>query len=103
MNSNCVKGFKRFTNSLIPSRKYFSLILPEATIDIFREEGQLRSVSVVMPIWDKVEGDQSIIIEIPLFGTKTFVFDDIDANQAIDDAIKFFCKNSEKFGKSNRR
>ena len=54
MNSNCVKGFKRFTNSLIPSRKYFSLILPEATIDIFREEGQLRSVSVVMPIWDKV-------------------------------------------------
>lgn len=71
----------------------------EATIDILREEGQLRSVSVVMPIWDKVEGDQSIIIEIPLFGTKTFVFDDIDANQAIDDAIKFFCKNSEKFGK----
>lgn len=69
------------------------------TIDIFRENSQLKSISVVMPLWDKVGIDDSIVVNIPLFGLKTYVFDDIDENKAIEDAIKTFCKNCEEYGK----
>ncbi|MCT4138478.1 hypothetical protein HZP64_14555 [Elizabethkingia anophelis] len=70
----------------------------EATIDIFRENKQLKAISVVMPIWDKNGIDESTIINLPLFGLKVSVFDDIDANQVIEAAIKSFCKNSERYG-----
>lgn len=71
----------------------------EANIDISRKEGKLISVSVAMPIWDKVGMDDFISVNIPLFNTKTFAKDEKDADVAIAEAIKGFCISAEKFGR----
>lgn len=70
----------------------------EATIDIHREAGILKSVSVIMPTWDKDEIDGSTSVNIPLFGLKAFVFDEMDQDEVVSDVIKSFCISAEKFG-----
>ncbi|SIQ69879.1 hypothetical protein SAMN05880574_12147 [Chryseobacterium sp. RU37D] len=70
----------------------------EATIEIHRKAGLLKSVSVAMPTWDKDENDGSISVNIPLFGLKAFVFDDMDQDVVVNDVIKSFCISAEKFG-----
>lgn len=73
--------------------------MTEATIEIQRDRhGVLDSVSVVMPIWDKEDSDGSTILHLPFFALKLYAFDDIDANDVINNAIKGFCFNCEKFG-----
>ena len=70
----------------------------EANIDIVRENGKLLSVSVEMPIWDRILEDNFISVNIPLFNIKTFAKDEEDISVAIEEAIKAFCINVEKFG-----
>ena len=71
----------------------------EANIDIVRKDGKLKSVSFVMPIWDKQGEDDVLIVEIPLLGIKTFAKDEYDAEIAAQESIELFCLNAEKFGK----
>lgn len=73
--------------------------ITEANIEINRKDGKLTSVSVAMPIWDKVGNDDFLSINIPLFGMKTFAKNELDAENAINEALTLFCINSEKFGK----
>ncbi len=70
----------------------------EANIDITRKDGKLISISVVMPMWDKVGIDDVININIPLFGIKTFAANLIDVDVAIEEAIRIFCIATEKYG-----
>jgi hypothetical protein len=71
----------------------------EANIEIIRKEGKLQSISVAMPIWDKIGDDNFLSINIPLFGIKTFAKDEVDAEIAINEILTLFCINAEKFGK----
>eukprot|EP00035_Acanthoeca_spectabilis_P027023 m.465037 g.465037 ORF g.465037 m.465037 type:complete len:128 (+) comp23942_c0_seq1:49-432(+) len=71
----------------------------EANIDIIRKDNILNSVSVAMPIWDKVGNDELLAIDIPLFGIKTVAKDPVDAEVAIRESIQLFCLSAEKFGK----
>jgi hypothetical protein len=68
-------------------------------IEIKRTEGKLNSISVVMPIWDKVAEDDFISVNIPLFGISTFAKNQLDIETAIRESISLFCINAEKFGK----
>lgn len=70
----------------------------EANIEIIRKDKKLFSISVVMPMWDKVGDDGFLKLDIPLFGIRTFAKDLEDAEMAIEEAIKVFCINAEKFG-----
>lgn len=70
----------------------------EANIEIIRVNGELKSLAVQMPIWDKILDDESISINIPLLGLKTFAFNDGDTLTAIQQLIQAFCINSERFG-----
>lgn len=72
--------------------------MKEASIDIKRKAGDLISISVVMPIWDKIEIDNTLSINIPLFGLKTFADDEIDGETAAKEVIKGFCLSADKFG-----
>jgi hypothetical protein len=71
----------------------------EANIEITRQDGHLSSVSVVMPSWNKIGDDNVIVVDLPLFGLKTFAASDNDIDVAIEEAIKGFCLIAEKFGK----
>lgn len=71
----------------------------EANIDIVRENNLLKSVSIAMPIWDKVGNDDLLAIDIPLFGIKTVAKDHADAVIAIKESVQLFCLSAEKFGK----
>jgi hypothetical protein len=71
----------------------------EANIEINRKNGKLLSVSVAMPIWDKVGDDNFLSVNIPLFGIKTFATNEIDAETAINEVLTAFCINAENFGK----
>lgn len=73
--------------------------ITEASIEINRKKGKLFSISVEMPIWDKLSNDDFISINMPLFGIKTFAQNELDAEKAIDEALRVFCMNAEKFGK----
>lgn len=70
----------------------------EANIDINRSEGKLLSISIDMPIWDKLLEDNFISINIPLLSIKTFAKDEDDFDTAIQEAVKSFCINTELFG-----
>jgi hypothetical protein len=70
----------------------------EANIEIIKHGETLVSISVVMPVWSKIQDDGTIAVNIPLFGLKTFASDENDAIIAISEAIKCFCIASEKFG-----
>lgn len=71
----------------------------EANVDIIRKNGILISVSIAMPIWDKIGNDNLLAIDIPLFGIKTVAKDTLDAETAIEESVKLFCLSVEKFGK----
>lgn len=73
--------------------------IKEANIEIIRDNGTLSSISVVMPMWDKIGIDDFLSINIPLFGIKTFAKDEVDSDLAVEEAIKIFCINAEDFGK----
>lgn len=73
------------------------MTINEANIEINRVEGRLFSISVDMPIWDKVVEDDFVSVNIPLLGMKTFAKDSEDANTAIKEAVSLFCKTSEHF------
>ena len=70
----------------------------EANIEINRLEGRLHSISVDMPIWDKTVEDETISVNIPFLGLKTFAKDDYDMQEAIKEAVNLFCITSEKLG-----
>lgn len=71
----------------------------EANIDIVRKKGELTSVSIAMPIWDKTGSDELLAIDIPLFGIKTVAKNPEDADDAIKESVTLFCLSAEKFGK----
>lgn len=73
--------------------------IPEANIEIQRNEKALVSVSVVMPVWDKRADDGSISISIPLFNMKTFAKSQEEVEVALEEAIHAFCFNAERFGR----
>jgi hypothetical protein len=75
----------------------------EANIEIFRQAGKLTSISVIMPTWTKQEHDDTLSVNIPLFGIKTVAKDEEDAEVAIEEAIKSFCIIAEKCGKGLER
>ncbi|GAB1856699.1 hypothetical protein MHTCC0001_15340 [Flavobacteriaceae bacterium MHTCC 0001] len=75
------------------------MTISEANIDILRIDGNLDSISVAMPVWDKLSNDGLLSIDIPLFGIKTFAIDDNDAKKAIEDSVRLFCLSAEKFGR----
>ena len=70
----------------------------EANIEIVRKNKKLFSIAVVMPMWDKIGDDNFLRIDIPLFNLKTYAQNEGDAESAIEEAIKVFCINAEKFG-----
>jgi len=70
----------------------------EARIIISKDAGRISSISVNMPTWSRFEDNGQLSITIPLFGLKTFASDEIDAEDAIKEAIICFCIASEKFG-----
>ncbi len=70
----------------------------EANIKITREGGKLSSISVQMPIWNKISEHGNLIVELPVLGIKTIAKDDNDAEKAIEEAIISFCIISERFG-----
>ncbi|WBV60543.1 hypothetical protein PFY12_00140 [Chryseobacterium camelliae] len=72
--------------------------IKEATVEISRHEGGLRSVSVLMPTWDRTEMDGSTSVNIPLFGLKAFVFNKMNQEEVVHDTIKAFCVCAEKHG-----
>lgn len=71
----------------------------KANVDITRKNGVLTSVSIAMPIWDKIGSDNLLAIDIPLFGIKTVAKDAMDAEVAIKESVKLFCLSAEKFGR----
>ena len=70
----------------------------EANIDVIRENGKLKSVSVALPVWTKEQEDGFLAVDIPMLGIKTFAKDENDTMVAIKEAIILFCINSEDFG-----
>ena len=71
----------------------------ESAIGITRHSGKLAAVSVIMPVWSKVdESDNKIYIDIPLFGLKTVAKDESDFDIAIQEAVMCFCLLSEEKG-----
>lgn len=70
----------------------------EANIEITKKGNKIFSIAVVMPMWDKMGDDGFLKIDIPLLSIRTFAKDEQDAQKAIEEAIKIFCINAEKFG-----
>lgn len=70
-----------------------------ATIDIQRVEGKLTSIKVLMPTWNQFCEDNSINVEMPVFGISTQVSEESEIDEAIKEAIIIFCIASEKHGK----
>ncbi len=71
----------------------------EASIEIIRKDSKLQSISVAMPIWDKIGDDNFFSINIPLFGIKTFAENEFDCEIAINEVLTAFCINADRFGK----
>src|SRR5436190_14713729 len=69
-----------------------------ANIKITRRGKKLFSIAILMPVWNKIEMDNTIAIDIPLFKLKTFARDEDDAEAAIKEAIESFCIAAERFG-----
>ncbi|MFN7675345.1 hypothetical protein [Flavobacterium sp.] len=70
----------------------------EANIEINRLDGKLSSITIDMPIWDKIVEDEFMSVNIPFLGIKTFAKDELDAQEAIKECVNLFCVTSEKFG-----
>lgn len=74
------------------------MITTEANIEITRVGEKISSVSVFMPIWNKLSDNGNLLVQLPLLGLETIAKDEIDAEKAIEEAIASFCFVSEKFG-----
>ncbi|VAW16546.1 hypothetical protein MNBD_BACTEROID03-689 [hydrothermal vent metagenome] len=74
------------------------MITQEANINILRNDGVLKTVSVALPVWTKDGEDGFLSVDIPILGIKTFAKDDSDVDSAIREAIHLFCLNAEEFG-----
>lgn len=70
----------------------------EANIKITRSEDKLTSISVFMPIWNKISDHGNLLVQLPLLGIDTIAKDEIDAEKAIEEAIASFCFVAEHFG-----
>ena len=70
----------------------------EANIKITRKGERISSISVFMPIWNKVSDHGNLLVQIPLLGIDTIAKDEMDAEKAIEEAIASFCIVAEKFG-----
>ena len=70
----------------------------EANIKITRSGDKLTSISVFMPIWNKMSDHGNLLVQLPLLGIDTIAKDEIDAEKAIEEAIASFCFVSEHFG-----
>lgn len=72
----------------------------EANFEIVRKNRKIQRVSVSMPIWTKnSETESHLSIQIPLLGIDSIAKDELDAEQAIEEAVRLFCIVSEKYGK----
>jgi len=69
----------------------------EASIEVLREDKSMK-ISVVMPIWRKQISENTLAINIPLFGLKTYVKAEEETNSAVDEALKCFFIASQKYG-----
>lgn len=70
----------------------------EANIKITRIGDKITSISVFMPIWNKMSDQGNLLVQLPLLGIETIAKDEIDAEKAIEEAIASFCFVSEHFG-----
>jgi hypothetical protein len=70
----------------------------EANIRITRKGEKITSISVFMPIWNKLSDQGNLLVSLPLLGIETIAKDEIDAENAIKEAIGSFCIIAEKFG-----
>ncbi|SFD25409.1 hypothetical protein SAMN05518672_1011289 [Chitinophaga sp. CF118] len=70
----------------------------EANIKITRNGEKLSSVSVMMPIWNKLSDHGNLLVKLPLLGISTIAKDENDADKAIEEAIASFCIVADKFG-----
>lgn len=70
----------------------------EANIKITRSGDKITSVSVFMPIWNKMSDHGNLLVQLPLLGIDTIAKNEIDAEKAIEEAIASFCFVAEKFG-----
>ena len=71
----------------------------EITISIQRIDGELSSVSVVMPTWVNELSNGTFEINIPLFGElKTVAATEEDINEALKEAVAAFCLMAEEYG-----
>lgn len=70
----------------------------KASIDVFREGGKLKVVSVALPIWTKQREDNTISVDIPMLNLKTTAWDDNDVETSLKESLTLFFLNCEKFG-----
>jgi|JI81BgreenRNA_FD_contig_21_10045962_length_644_multi_5_in_0_out_0_2 hypothetical protein len=71
----------------------------EANFEIIRKNRKIQRVSVSMPIWTKTsDTDSHLSIQMPLLGIESIAKDELDAEQAIEEAVRLFCIASEKYG-----
>lgn len=72
--------------------------IEEANIKITRTGNKLSSISVLMPIWNKLSDHGNLIVSLPVLGIDTIAKDENDSEKAIEEAIISFCIVAERFG-----
>lgn len=70
----------------------------EANIQILRNNGILSTISVNMPIWNKLEFDGTLSVSMPLFSLRTYALNEDDSQEAIKESLICFSIGAEKFG-----
>jgi hypothetical protein len=70
----------------------------EANIRITRNGARISSISVFMPIWNKLSDQGNLVVKLPLLGIETIAKDEADAETAIKEAISSFCIVAERHG-----
>lgn len=75
--------------------------MESATVHIQRKNGVISSVKIVMPVWISNSANNSHIdIKIPLLQIDTFVDDESEMDEAINEVVTNFIIFSEKHGGS---
>lgn len=74
-------------------------MIKEANIEIVRNNDKISSISIFMPVWDKVGYDGFLTIELPLLGIKTFAKNESFSDKSIDESVRLFIISSEKHGR----
>ena len=70
----------------------------KANIRVSRNKGKLKSISVLMPVWNKPSASGHVQVHLPLLHIDTVAKDDKDAKKAIEESLVSFCVASEQFG-----